>query len=122
MRPPFNITTLSLVAGIEALKDGEFVDNSIRDNFEEMKRYELFAKNSDIEYIDSCTNFITYIFDKFNSTDIANMLLRRGVIVRDLMPSYEMNAIRVTIGTTTQNSRFFEEFAKILDNIDGEDE
>jgi len=78
-----------------------------------------FAQKNNIEYIDSCTNFITYIFNKFNSTDIANRLLRRGIIVRDLMPSYEMNAIRVTIGTTIQNSRFFEEFTQLLEN--GED-
>jgi histidinol-phosphate aminotransferase len=119
VRPPFNITTLSLVAGIESLKDEEFVANSIRENFKEMNRYELFAQKNNIEYIDSCTNFITYIFNKFNSTDIANRLLKRGIIVRDLMPSYEMNAIRVTIGTTIQNSRFFEEFTKLLEN--GED-
>jgi len=113
IRPPFNITTLSMIAGIEALKDESFVTNSIRNNFEEMKRYELFAQENSIEYIDSCTNFITYIFDELNSTDISNKLLRKGIIIRDLMPSYQMNAIRITIGTTIQNSRFFEEFSQI---------
>ena len=114
IRPPFNITTLSMIAGIEALKDEEFVANSIKINFEEMKRYELFAQDNEIEYIDSCTNFITYIFSELNSIDIANRLLRKGIIVRDLMPSYQMNAIRVTMGKTVQNSRFFEEFTQIL--------
>lgn len=114
IRPPFNISTLSMIAGIEALKDEEFVANSIKINFEEMKRYELFAQENGLEYIESCTNFITYIFDELNSTDITNLLLRKGIIVRDLMPSYQMNAIRVTIGTTIQNSKFFEEFTQIL--------
>ena len=66
------------------------------------------------EYIDSYTNFITYIFnDKMSSTDISNKLLQKGIIIRDLA-SYNMNAIRVTVGTQNQNSRFFEEFKEIL--------
>jgi histidinol-phosphate aminotransferase len=42
-----------------------------------------------------------------NSTKISDNLLRKGMIVRNLA-SYGMNAIRVTIGTTEQNDRFFE--------------
>ncbi|SHO80755.1 Biosynthetic Aromatic amino acid aminotransferase beta @ Histidinol-phosphate aminotransferase [hydrothermal vent metagenome] len=116
MRPPFNITTLSLVAGIEALKDEEFVESSITLHQQEIKRYEEFAKNNNFNYIDSYTNFITYIFDdNLNSTDIANRLLKKGVIIRDLA-SYGMNAIRITVGTEKQNSRFFEVFQDILNS------
>jgi len=116
MRPPFNITTLSLLAGIEALKDEEFVTDAIVLHQQEIKRYEEFAKDNGFDYIDSYTNFITYIFnDKMSSTDISNKLLQKGIIIRDLA-SYNMNAIRVTVGTQNQNSRFFEEFKEILDN------
>ncbi len=44
LRPPFNITTLSLRAGIEALKDEKFVIDSIKENFEQMQKYEAFAR------------------------------------------------------------------------------
>jgi histidinol-phosphate aminotransferase len=114
VRPPFNISTLSMIAGVEALQDEAFVVNSIARNFEEMMRYETFAQENHIEYIDSCTNFITYQFDKLNSTEISDKLLRKGIIVRDLMPSYQMNAIRITMGKTEQNSRFFEAFSQLL--------
>jgi len=108
LRSPFNITTLSLKAAIVALSDEEFVDNSIKENFSEMKRYEEFAKEQGFDFIESYTNFITLKYDdNQNSSDIAVKLLKKGIIVRDLS-SYGMNAIRVTIGTPEQNSKFFD--------------
>ena len=107
LRAPFNITTLSLKAGIEALKDEKFVQNCISENFKEMKRYEEFARENGFDFIDSFTNFITLKYNKGeNSSQIAQNLLKKGIIVRDLA-SYGMNAIRVTIGTPEQNSKFF---------------
>jgi histidinol-phosphate aminotransferase len=114
MRPPFNISTLSLVAGIEACKDEEFVRDSIALHTQEIGRYEAFAKENGFEYIESYTNFITYLFpDEMNSTDISDRLFREGVIIRNLA-SYGMNAIRITIGTQKQNDRFFEMFKKVV--------
>lgn len=113
LRPPFNITTLSLLSAIEALKDEQFVTDSIELHQEQIKRYEAFAYELGINYIESYTNFITYLFDeKHNSTTIANALLEKGVIIRDLA-SYNMNAIRITVGTQKQNSTFFEKFIEV---------
>lgn len=114
LRPPFNITTLSLEAASEALNDEEFVAKSIGVNFEQMSRYEDFAKNQKIDIIESYTNFITLMLDSSkNSTTISNELLKKGMIVRDLA-SYNTNAIRVTIGTHEQNSRFFELMSELI--------
>ncbi|MCV6607777.1 MAG: histidinol-phosphate transaminase [Campylobacterales bacterium] len=116
MRPPFNITTLSLAAAVEACNDEEFVTFAIDDCFKEMKRYEDFAKENNFDYIDSYTNFITLMLnDSMNSSEISEALLKKGVIVRDL-GSYSMNAIRVTIGTTAENDRFFKIFKEVLGN------
>ncbi len=114
VRPPFNITTLSLLAAIEASKDEDFVKKSIELNKEQMQRYIKFAKEHNIEYIKSYTNFITYKFDtNYNSTQIANNLMKKGIIVRDLA-SYGLNAIRITIGLSEQNSKLFEFLKKEL--------
>lgn len=108
LRSPFNITTLSLRAGIEALKDEEFVVKCIEENFSEMLRYEEFALENGFDFIPSYTNFITLKYDESKkSSDIAQNLLKKGIIVRDL-GAYGMNAIRVTIGTPEQNTRFFQ--------------
>ena len=117
LRPPFNITNLSLAAAIEALKDEEFVSECIAKNFEEMERYEEYAKNKGFSYINSYTNFITLKFeDKYSSKEVAQTLLQRGVIVRDLT-SYGVNAIRITIGTNEQNTRLFKVLDEVLENL-----
>lgn len=117
LRPPFNITTLTLAAAIEALKDEEFVNDCIAKNFEEMKRYEEYAKAKGFSYIESYTNFITLKFeDKYSSKEVAQTLLQRGVIVRDLT-SYGVNAIRVTIGSNEQNTKVFKVLDEVLEGL-----
>jgi len=112
IRPPFNITTLSLQAAITALEDEEFVTKCIAHNFNEMQRYKTFAKQEKMDIIESFTNFITLIFDEARSSKvIAQTLLEKGMIVRDLT-GYGLNAIRVTIGTTSDNDAFFERYNK----------
>ena len=110
LRAPFNITTLTLKAAIVALSDEAFVEASVRENFEQMKAYEVYAKELGFRVIESYTNFIVLEFDASkNSAEIAQKLMEKGIIVRNL-GSYGMNAIRVTIGTPDQNARFFEAF------------
>jgi histidinol-phosphate aminotransferase len=114
LRPPFNVTTLSAKAALAALNDNEFLDESLKLHFEELPRYEAFANKAALEYIDSFTNFITYKFpETLDSKKVAQTLLEQGVIIRNLS-SYGINGIRITIGTKTQNDRFFEVFAKAL--------
>ena len=114
LRPPFNVTTLSLTAAQAALEDREFVAISIEKNFEEMHRYEAFAKEKKIDIIPSYTNFVTLILkNNQNSSEISNNLLKKGIIVRDLS-SYNLNAIRITVGTAGQNDRLFEELGRLI--------
>ncbi|SFZ98476.1 Biosynthetic Aromatic amino acid aminotransferase beta @ Histidinol-phosphate aminotransferase [hydrothermal vent metagenome] len=114
MRPPFNISTISLAAAIEACKDESFVERSIELHQNQIKRYEDFAKENNFAYIDSYTNFITYLFESnIDSTKISDDLLKRGVIIRNLA-SYGLNAIRITIGTEKQNDIFFKHFSEVL--------
>ena len=114
LRPPFNITTLSLEAASVALEDEEFVNNCIALNFEQMKRYKEFAKEKKIDIIESYTNFVTLLLNAADdSTQISDALLRRGMIVRNLK-GYGMNAIRVTVGTKEQNDRFFSLISELL--------
>ncbi|MEA2047426.1 MAG: histidinol-phosphate transaminase [Campylobacterota bacterium] len=114
MRPPFNISTLSLAVAIEACKDNRFVEESIALHQEQIKRYEAFAQEKGFRYIESYTNFITYLFDSsMDSTKLSDTLLKRGVIIRNLA-SYGLNAIRITIGTQKQNDIFFKHFSEVI--------
>ncbi|MFK5881688.1 MAG: histidinol-phosphate transaminase [Sulfurospirillum sp.] len=120
LRAPFNITTLSLKAAIVALEDEKFVQNCIKENFEQMSVYEKFAGELGFDFIDSYTNFITLEFKNGkNSTEISEKLLKKGIIIRNL-GAYGMNAIRVTVGTPEQNIRFMREFKEIyLNDMEG---
>ena len=114
LRPPFNITTLSLEAASVALEDEEFVNNCIDLCFSEMNRYAEFADKKKIDIINSYTNFVTLLLsDMQDSKNISDALLRDGMIVRDLS-GYGMNAIRVTVGTKEQNSRFFKLMSELI--------
>ncbi|OPA76443.1 histidinol-phosphate transaminase [Campylobacter pinnipediorum subsp. pinnipediorum] len=113
LRPPFDITTLSLRAAILALQDQNFVDEYVKNIFLQMKRYEAVADSLNIEYIPSYANFITLKFKEQNSTDICQNLLKKGIILRDLQ-SYGLNAIRITIGTSEQNTKVLEHLREIL--------
>ncbi len=115
IRPPFNITTLSLAAAIEALDDEAFVQDSLQACFSQMGRYEAFCKEKGFKYIESYTNFITILFDetKYDGTQLSDALLKQGVIVRNLK-SYGLNGIRVTIGTERENDIFFAKINALL--------
>ena len=113
LRPPFNITTLSLEGAIEALKHEDFVNDCIAKNFEQMVRYEEYANSKGFRYIPSYTNFITIYLDGYKSKEVTQALLERGIIVRD-MTGYGLNAIRITIGTQEQNTKLFEILDKVL--------
>lgn len=113
LRPPFNVTTLSLLAALEALKDQEHIQKSLQNNLEQMPYFEAFAKEQGFDYIPSYTNFITYLLKEIDSTQISDFLLQRGVIIRNLS-SYGLNAIRITIGRKEQNQKFFALFHHFL--------
>lgn len=107
LRPPFNITTPSLAAAVAALNDQEHIQKSLQNNLEQLPVFETFALENALEFTPSYTNFITYYLqDTHNSTEIAQSLLQQGMIVRNLA-NYGLNALRITVGTPTQNQKFF---------------
>ena len=114
LRPPFNITTPSLAAAIAALEDEEHINKSTQNNLAQMPKFEKFAKEKGFTFTPSYTNFITYYFESpLDSTEIADFLLKKGMIIRNLA-SYGLNAIRITIGTEKQNAQFFALFNAYL--------
>ncbi|TGL76052.1 histidinol-phosphate transaminase [Leptospira yasudae] len=113
MRPPFSVANLSALAATTALQNESHVESYLENNLNEMKRYESFAQEEQIEFMNSYANFIT-LFARKNgktSTEIAQSLLRQGIILRDLK-SYELGALRITIGRPDQNDRVLDALRK----------
>lgn len=117
IRPPFNITTLSLKAANASLFDEQFLQDSVTNNFSEMEKYKHFAKQYEIDILESYANFVTFILhNKLNSTKISSLLLRQGIVVRDLA-SYGLNAMRITIGISQQNNIVIQKLTDILQDL-----
>lgn len=114
LRPPFNNTNISLKAALVALKEKKFVEKTLKNNAEQMGVYEKFARENNIRFIESYTNFIAFFFEKsIDSTVLCDYLLKNGIIIRNLK-SYNLNAVRITIGTEKENKKVLKYIAKFL--------
>ncbi len=117
LRPPFNVTHISSKAAIAGLNDSDFIALSLKNNFDEMERYNKFALDKSLKILESYANFVTFLLhNQLNSTKIVNYLLQQGIIVRDLK-SYGLNAIRITIGIASQNEIVIKHMSDAIDNI-----
>lgn len=122
LRAPFNVNAFGLKAALIALKDSDFVESSLKNNLKEMERFREFAKHNVIRFVESYANFITlYLGENLkdpngfipDSSELCGILLKKGIIIRDLK-SYNLNAVRITIGTKDQNKAVLKQIAKYL--------
>lgn len=109
VRKPFNTSILAQIAAIEALKDQEFMENSIALNREELEHSYKQLERMNIKYYPSQTNFI-YMDIGIPSKEVYERLLPHGIIIRPMAGT----AIRVSMGLREQNNRFFAELENLL--------
>lgn len=109
---PFTVNQAALTAGLAALEDQEFVQQSAELNRLELNRVRQELIHHGFSCLPSKANFIT--FDcRMNGITLYNALLKKGIIVRPLQAYGLNNYLRVTIGTTEQNTRFLDTLLKI---------
>lgn len=99
-QPPFTVSTLAQEAAITALRHTDRLAARISDNAS--GRSQLLEGVAALGYrtADSQTNFV--YFPVADSAELAETLLRSGVIVRPMGPT----ALRVSVGTEEENARF----------------
>lgn len=104
VREPFNVNSLAQVGAFAALDDRQHLER-FKTLIQKGKAflYSLFDELG-LSYIKSAANFILVRVD--GAQDLTNLLLERGVIVRDMKAWGLDNFIRVTIGTMDENKRF----------------
>ncbi|MFY9179824.1 MAG: histidinol-phosphate transaminase [Venatoribacter sp.] len=107
VRPPFNVNSLALVAAEAALKDDQYVQNSITTNTQGMRQLEQGFNDLGLSYIPSVANFVAFKMPAgVNAAEVFQKLLAQGVIVRPVA-GYEMpEYLRVSVGTSAENSTF----------------
>ncbi|HOT07516.1 MAG TPA: histidinol-phosphate transaminase [Methanotrichaceae archaeon] len=108
--PFFGLSTISVAAGVAALQDAAYMRRSVEKIRKERQR--LISELP--EAGPSQANFL-YLETDRPSSEVAEALLRQGVIVRDCRSFWGAgeNHIRVTVGTREQNDRFLEAYRRL---------
>ena len=109
VREPFNVNHTAQVAAICALSDLDYLEESKKVNINGLRQLEKGFKKLKLTYIPSHANFIAVKFS--NAKEIYNNLLKEGVIVR---PVEMENFLRISIGTTEENTYLLRALEKIL--------
>ena len=99
-QPPFTVTTLAQEAAITALGLQDRLTERVAANAEGRSVLAKGLRDRGYDPADSEANFL--FFPVADSADIADTLLRAGVITRPMGPG----ALRVSVGTAEENARF----------------
>ncbi len=111
VRQPFNCSLVGQAAARAALKDTVHVAKSKEQNaIGKAFLYDAFD-NMGLGYVGSEGNFIMLHLEQ-SGTDVADGLLKEGVIVRPIGGYGYPNAVRVTIGTQQENEKFIDALVK----------
>ena len=98
---------------LQSLKDKSYYMNILKTLSRGRKfLYEHISKLG-LTFVDSVTNFILIDLKK-DSYEVAQDLLRKGVIVRDMSFWGLDTYIRVTIGTPAENRKFVHALKEVL--------
>jgi len=105
IKRPFMINTLSMVAGISALKDIDHLNKTITlIKTEKQWLYDKFEMLG-VKYWPSQTNFI-FFEPKIDLTLFIDKMLQQGIMIRPCQKFGAPNGARITIGTREANTAF----------------
>jgi histidinol-phosphate aminotransferase len=114
VRQPFNVNTLAVAAGCAALDDEAYLEKGREVNRSGLLQLQQGLSRLGLSWIPSRTNFVAVNVGR-TAGPVYEGLLAQGVIVRPLagygMPCY----LRVSVGLETENRRFLDALAQILD-------
>ncbi len=115
VRSPFNVNAPALAAGIAAINDQAYVNDMRQKNETERTRLIESLQQKGYEVVPSTTNFVLVKFGDEVAKKMNAHFVSRGLIVREVggygLPEY----LRISIGTTEENTLLIEainDFAK----------
>jgi histidinol-phosphate aminotransferase len=109
IKPPFNVNQLGQVAATEALKDKNFINQSVKHNIIEANKIKNILEKLKIFSNEVTANFLLINFDrsKFSANYVFKKLQSRGIILRSTEEGYNIkNKLRLTIGSKKENIKF----------------
>ena len=109
IKPPFNVNHLAQTAATEALKDKNFINQSVKHNIREANKVKNILEKLNIFSNEVTANFLLLNFDKckFSANYVFNKLQSKGIILRSTEDGYNIkNKLRLTIGSKKENMKF----------------
>lgn len=116
VKPPFNVNGPAQAAALAALSDRAHVARSLRANSNGKKQLFKGLRALGLRPSPSEANFV-FCPVQCEAADLARAMMRRGVIVRATGSFGLPRAIRITIGTPSQNRRLLAALADALKEI-----
>ena len=113
VREPFNVNSLAQAAAAAALDDTAFLTKTRRVTEQGRAFVTAQLQQLRVRYVPSATNFILVEIGP-RAPQIAQALLRQGVIVREMSGWTLSGYIRVTLGTMPENRRLMQALKKCL--------
>ena len=116
VKPPFNVNRPALFAASAAVNDSSWLNKEIKHVNKWNKKMFSEFKKMRIETNKSFTNFLLVKFDKvkINSAKVFRSLAKSGILVRKMDVYGIKNSLRITIGTTSENTELIKKMRKIL--------
>ena len=105
VREPFNVNSLAQAAAAAALDDRAFLEHTLGMVREGRSYLTKELERLGLRIVPSVTNFLLIEFGP-RAVRVAQQLLSRGVIVREMSAWKLEGFLRVTIGTMPENKRF----------------
>ncbi|NYT46614.1 MAG: histidinol-phosphate transaminase [Candidatus Methanofishera endochildressiae] len=116
VRQPFNNNSLALAAAEVAIKDGDYLTETIALNNAGMQFLTTEFSSLGLSWIESVGNFVAVDLQR-EASSINTALLHKGVIVRPVA-NYEMpNHLRISIGMAAENEFFINALKAVLANV-----
>jgi histidinol-phosphate aminotransferase len=106
VRGPFNVSTPALQAGIAAVADKAFLENSIEKNETGLSMLMEELEKLGLEVTPSVANFVLVHFSDqkgFSAADADAFLQSKGIIVRRMESYHLPKALRISVGTQEAN-------------------
>jgi histidinol-phosphate aminotransferase len=115
VRVPFNVGSAAQAAAMAALDDEAHVERARRENAVERKRMTVALAERGLTISPSQGNFVLSSAPRgYTGLGFYDALLRRGVIVRPLMPYAMPDHVRISMGTHAENERLLTELDALV--------
>ena len=118
VRSPFNTSVLGQVAALAAMEDIEHVRRSREENRLEVAYLGQELARRGARFVPTVANFLL-VFTPLMGEETYQALLREGVIVRPMEAYGFDRAVRVSVGTRSENDRFLAAWDQVVARTQG---